>query len=167
MPRSGIARGFVRDRPAGKMEESAERISENVFEAVLRVQFVYLPFDPVNYLAGFVPFEWRHFTRRRFWARCPARLFRAVRVPREHGPGNGWDRAISLGAARVGSRVRGDIAAYGTCKPRRDEKDEDGFAVASNRPFRTVDTLGRPRLAGQLGGLGEALTYQRLGTLRS
>ena len=60
-----------------------------------------------------------------------------------------------------------DIAAYGTCKPRRDEKDEDGFAVASNRPFRTVDTLGRPRLAGQLGGLGEALTYQRLGTLRS
>ncbi len=54
------------------MEDSAERISENGFEAVLTAQFVYLPFDLVNYLAGFVPLGWKHFTWRRSWARCPA-----------------------------------------------------------------------------------------------
>jgi len=47
------------------MEDSAERISENGFEAVLTVQFVYPPFDLVNYLAGFVTVEWKHFTWRR------------------------------------------------------------------------------------------------------
>jgi uncharacterized membrane protein YdjX (TVP38/TMEM64 family) len=44
------------------MDGYAARIRDNSFEAVLTVQFVYLPFDLVNYLADFLRVGWKRFT---------------------------------------------------------------------------------------------------------
>ncbi len=59
------------ERPAGKMEGYAGRIRDNGFEAMLTVQFVYLPFDLVNYLAGFLRVGWKRFTLATFLGSLP------------------------------------------------------------------------------------------------
>lgn len=44
------------------MEHYADRMRANGFEAVLMTRFFFLPFDLVNYLAGFLRIGWKPFT---------------------------------------------------------------------------------------------------------
>ncbi|MGH3146356.1 MAG: TVP38/TMEM64 family protein [Rubrobacter sp.] len=60
------------ERPVGKMEHYAGLIRDNGFEAVLMVQFAYLPFDLVNYLAGFLRVGWKRFILATFLGSLPA-----------------------------------------------------------------------------------------------
>ena len=56
---------------AGRMEGYAEWLRGNVFETVLAVQFVYLPFDLVNYPAGFLRVGWGSFGLATFLGSLP------------------------------------------------------------------------------------------------
>lgn len=48
-------------RSDGRIQRYAEKVRANGFESVLLVQFTYLPFDLVNYLAGFLRVGWKPF----------------------------------------------------------------------------------------------------------
>jgi uncharacterized membrane protein YdjX (TVP38/TMEM64 family) len=48
-------------RFSGVVGRYAERMRANSFESVLVMRLVFLPFDPVNYLAGFLRVGWRSF----------------------------------------------------------------------------------------------------------
>lgn len=50
---------------------SQEERASRSFEAVLTVQCVYLPFDLVNYLAGFLRVGWKRFTLATFLGSLP------------------------------------------------------------------------------------------------
>ena len=59
------------ERPSGAVHKYAERVRDNGFEAVLTVQFAYLPFDLMNYLAGFLRVGWKRFGLATFLGSLP------------------------------------------------------------------------------------------------
>jgi uncharacterized membrane protein YdjX (TVP38/TMEM64 family) len=115
------------ERPAGKMEGYAERIRENGFEAVLTVQFAYLPFDLVNYLAGFLRVGWKRFTLATFLGSLPG-IFSFVllgsSVSMDVSTGTmGLNPWALLAAAAI---FAGSIATSRYFKRREGEKEDDG-----------------------------------------
>ena len=42
------------DKPGGRLQGYADRLRRNAFETVLTMRFLFLPYDLVNYLAGFL-----------------------------------------------------------------------------------------------------------------
>ena len=115
------------ERPAGKMEGHAERIRNNGFEAVLTVQFVYLPFDLVNYLAGFLRVGWKHFTLATFLGSLPGiasfvLLGSSVSMNMETGT-MGFRPWTLIASAAL---FAGSIATSRYFKRREGEKEDDG-----------------------------------------
>lgn len=113
--------------PAGKMEGYAERLRGNGFETVLAVQFVYLPFDLVNYLAGFLRVRWGGFALATFLGSLPGiasfvLLGSSVSMDMETGT-MGFDPRALLASAAV---FAVSIAASRYLKRRKGEKEEDG-----------------------------------------
>jgi uncharacterized membrane protein YdjX (TVP38/TMEM64 family) len=49
------------DESTGLMQRYAQRLRQNSFETVLIMRLLFLPYDLVNYLAGFLQISWRAF----------------------------------------------------------------------------------------------------------
>ena len=62
----GVGRYFGRgllegDEEAGRVRRYMERMRENSFETVLLMRLLFLPYDLVNYAAGFLRIDWKAF----------------------------------------------------------------------------------------------------------
>ena len=115
------------EEPTGRMADYAERLRDNGFEAVLTVQFVYLPFDLVNYLAGFLRVGWRRFALATFLGSMPGivsfvLLGSSVSMDMSTGTMglNPWALLASVAV------FAGGIATSRYLKRRGGEKEDDG-----------------------------------------
>ena len=50
----GVLASESSDKPEGRLQGYADRLRRNAFETVLTMRFLFLPYDLVNYLAGFL-----------------------------------------------------------------------------------------------------------------
>jgi len=64
---------FDPEKADGVVGRYAERMRANGFETVLITRFFFLPFDPVNYLAGFCASAGNPLSWLPCWVRCPER----------------------------------------------------------------------------------------------
>lgn len=73
----GLARYFGRAFAESQFTEEGRwtpylrRLQRNGFMAVLLMRLLLLPFDPINYLAGFAKVQWRAFALATFWGIIP------------------------------------------------------------------------------------------------
>ncbi len=108
------------------MDGYAARIRDNSFEAVLTVQFVYAPFDLVNYLAGFLRVGWKGFALATFLGSLPGIcLFRAARILRQHEHEHRYNGPRSWAILASVAVFAGSIAAPRYFKMRDDDKEEN------------------------------------------
>ncbi|MBK9050078.1 MAG: TVP38/TMEM64 family protein [Chloroflexi bacterium] len=49
------------EQSGGLIQKYAQRLRENSFEAVLVMRLIFLPYDLVHYIAGFLKIDWRAF----------------------------------------------------------------------------------------------------------
>lgn len=49
------------DKSSGLIQKYAQRLRENSFEAVLVMRLIFLPYDLVHYIAGFLKIDWKAF----------------------------------------------------------------------------------------------------------
>jgi uncharacterized membrane protein YdjX (TVP38/TMEM64 family) len=78
-----VAYGLGRVLGKGALENSqsdsffqkyADRMRENAFDTVLTMRFLFLPYDLVNYLAGFLRIDWRAFLLASFLGSLPGSI---------------------------------------------------------------------------------------------
>lgn len=63
--------GLLESGDRGVLQRYADRLRANAFEAVLTMRFIFLPFDLVNYLAGFLRTGWVPFILATFLGSLP------------------------------------------------------------------------------------------------
>ena len=56
------------------IQRYAERMRNNPFESILTMRFIFLPYDLVNYLAGFLKIDWKPFLLATFLGSLPGAL---------------------------------------------------------------------------------------------
>ncbi|GAB4212140.1 MAG: TVP38/TMEM64 family protein [Roseiflexaceae bacterium] len=121
---AGVLEGQQSD---GLVQRYAERMRRNSFETVLIMRFVFLPYDLVNYLAGFLRIRWAPFILATVLGSLPGTLafvLFGASVERFDGglPAlNPWSLVasvvifvVSLGLARLFRRREGDGQAGGS-----------------------------------------------------
>lgn len=78
-----VAYGLGRVLGKGMLEDSgnntvlqtyADRMRQNAFDTVLTMRFLFLPYDLVNYIAGFLRIEWRAFLLASFLGSLPGSI---------------------------------------------------------------------------------------------
>ena len=62
------------DEDSGWIRRYAERMRNNSFETVLIMRFIFLPYDLVNYLAGFLRINWKSFILASFLGSIPGTI---------------------------------------------------------------------------------------------
>ncbi len=70
-----LGKGVVDESKSGNaFEKYANRMRENAFSTVLTMRFLFLPYDLVNYMAGFLRIDWRAFLLASFLGSLPGSI---------------------------------------------------------------------------------------------
>lgn len=69
-----FGKGLLDGENEGIVQQYAGRMRDNPFESVLTMRFIFLPYDLVNYLAGFLDIDWKPFLLATFLGSIPGGL---------------------------------------------------------------------------------------------
>lgn len=70
-----LGKGMLENSSSGTLlQKYADRMRQNPFDTVLTMRFVFLPYDLVNYLAGFLRIDWRAFLLASFLGSLPGSI---------------------------------------------------------------------------------------------